>query len=97
MIWGRRFPIHGERAKPLDKAAAAAHVDCCVLCVCLRLCFVCGSNFNYHTGRKSTSAKAKWPIFVHSYHKTGPQTPQAEEESLNFNVLLLKIRGNMTF
>jgi hypothetical protein len=47
-----------------------------VLCVCLWLCFVCGSNFSYHTGRKSTSAKVKWPIFAHSYHKIGPQTPQ---------------------
>ncbi len=33
MIWGRRCPIHGERAKLLDRAVAAAHVDCCVLCV----------------------------------------------------------------
>ncbi len=40
MIWGCHCPIHGERAKPLDRAAAAAHVDCCVLCVCLWLCFV---------------------------------------------------------
>ncbi len=44
MIWGRRCPIHGERAKPLDRAAAA-HFDCCVLCVCLWLCFVWGGNF----------------------------------------------------
>ncbi len=40
MIWGRCCHIHGERAKPLDRAAAAAHVDCCVLCVCLWLCLV---------------------------------------------------------
>ncbi len=33
MIWGRRCPIHGERAKLLDRAAVAAHFDCCVLCV----------------------------------------------------------------
>ncbi len=33
MIWGCRRPIHGERAKPLDRVAAAAHFDCCVLCV----------------------------------------------------------------
>ncbi len=33
MIWGRRCPIHGERAKPLERAMVAAHVDCCVLCV----------------------------------------------------------------
>jgi hypothetical protein len=45
MIWGHHCPIHGKRAKPLDRAAVAAHVDCCVLCVCLWLCFVCGSNF----------------------------------------------------
>ncbi len=76
MILGHRCPIHGKRAKPLDRAAAAAHVDCCVLCLCLWLCFVCGSNFSYHTGRKSTSAKEKWPTFAHSYHKIGPQTPQ---------------------
>ncbi len=44
MIWGRRCPIHGRRAKLLDRAAAAAHVDCCVLCVCLWLCLVCGSD-----------------------------------------------------
>ncbi len=31
----------------------------------------------YHTSRKSTSAKAKWPIiFAHSNHKIGPQIPQ---------------------
>jgi hypothetical protein len=40
MIWGRRCPIHGERAKLLDRAVAPAHVDCCVLCVCLWLCLV---------------------------------------------------------
>ncbi len=45
MIWGCRCPINGERAKPLDRVAAAAHFDCCVLCVCLWLCFVRGSNF----------------------------------------------------
>jgi hypothetical protein len=28
MIWGHHCPIHGERAKPLDRVAAAAHVDC---------------------------------------------------------------------
>ncbi len=39
MIWGRRCPIHRERAKLLDRAVAA-HVDCCVLCVQLWLCFV---------------------------------------------------------
>ncbi len=33
MIWERRCPIHGERAKPIDRAAVAAHFDCCVLCV----------------------------------------------------------------
>ncbi len=33
MIGGRRCPIHRERAKPLEWAMAAAHVDCCVLCV----------------------------------------------------------------
>jgi hypothetical protein len=37
MIWGRCCSIHGERAKLLDRAAAAAHVGCCVCCV---LCFV---------------------------------------------------------
>ncbi len=36
-------PIHGERAKPLDMAVAAAHVDCCVLCVCLWLCLWVGA------------------------------------------------------
>ncbi len=80
MIWRRCCPIHGERAKPLDRAAVAAHVDCCVLCVCVSgcvwLCFVCGSNFSYHTGRKSTLVKAEWLIFAHSYHKIGHQTPQ---------------------
>jgi hypothetical protein len=40
MIWGHHCPIHGERAMPLDRAAAAAHVDCCVLCVCLWLSLV---------------------------------------------------------
>jgi hypothetical protein len=37
MIFGRRCPICGERAKQLDRAAAAAHVGYCVCCV---LCFV---------------------------------------------------------
>ncbi len=45
MTWGRRCPIHGERTKPMDRSAAAACFDCCVLCLCLWLCFVCGSNF----------------------------------------------------
>jgi hypothetical protein len=63
MIWGQRCPIHGERAKPLDRAATAAHFDCCVL-VCVCDCVLCvGATFSYHTGRKSTSAKAKWPTF----------------------------------
>ncbi len=66
-IWGHHCLIHPERAKLLDKAAAAAHFDCCV-CVCG--CVLCvGATFSYHMGRKSTSAKAKWPTFVHSYHK----------------------------
>jgi hypothetical protein len=30
MIWGRHCPIHGERAKLLDRVAAAAHFDCVV-------------------------------------------------------------------
>ncbi len=45
MIWGHHCPINGERAKPLDRVAAAAHFDCCVLYVCLWLCVVCGSDF----------------------------------------------------
>jgi hypothetical protein len=40
MIWGRRCPIQGERAKLLDRAVAATHFDCCVLCKYLWLCFV---------------------------------------------------------
>jgi hypothetical protein len=35
-----RCSIHGETAKLLDRVAVAAHVDCCVLCVCLWLCLV---------------------------------------------------------
>jgi hypothetical protein len=79
MIWGRHCPIHGERAKPLvgRRRLLMLIVVCCVcVCGCVWLCFVCWSDFSYHTGRKSTSAKAKWPIFAHSYHKIGPQTPQ---------------------
>jgi hypothetical protein len=65
MIWGRRCPIHGERAKPLERVAAAAHYDCCVCCVCVCGCVLCvGATFSYQTGR--TSAKAKWPIFARS-------------------------------
>jgi hypothetical protein len=45
MIWGHSCPIHGERVKPLDRAAMAVHFDCCVLCMCMWLYFVCGSNF----------------------------------------------------
>jgi hypothetical protein len=41
MIWGCHCPIHGERAKPLDRAAAAAHVDCCVLFVCVFVAVFC--------------------------------------------------------
>ncbi len=44
MIWGHHCCVNGERAKPLERAAAAAHFDCCVLCVCVWLCFVCESN-----------------------------------------------------
>ncbi len=66
-IWEYHCPIHGESAKPLNRAAAAAHFDCCV-CVCG--CVLCvGAIFSYYTGRKSTLAKAKWPTFAHSYHK----------------------------
>ncbi len=47
-------------------------VVCCVwVCGCV-LCV--GATFSYHTGRKSTLAKAKWPTFAHSYHKISPQT-----------------------
>jgi hypothetical protein len=62
-----------ERAKPLEGWVAAAHVGCCVLC-----CVVCSdlSKFSFHPGSKTISAKSKWPIFAHSYHKIGPQTPQ---------------------
>ncbi len=42
---GHCCPIHGERAKPQDRAVAAAHFYCCVLCVCLWLCFVCRFDF----------------------------------------------------
>jgi hypothetical protein len=37
-----------------------------------------GATFSYHTGRKSTSAKAKWPSSAHSYYKIGPQTHQMQ-------------------
>ncbi len=40
-----------------------------VCCVCVCGCGCVGPTFSYHTGRKSTLAKAKWPTFVHSYHK----------------------------
>ncbi len=55
-IWGHHCLIHRERAKPLDRAAVAAHFDCCV---CVSGCALCeGATFNYQTGRKSTLAKA---------------------------------------
>jgi hypothetical protein len=39
MSWWRRWPTHGERGlKPLEGRAAAAHVDCCVLCGCVLFC-----------------------------------------------------------
>ena len=39
MSWWRRWPTHGERGlKPLEGRAAAAHVDCCVLCGCVLCC-----------------------------------------------------------
>jgi hypothetical protein len=40
MSWWRRWPTHGERGlKPLEGGrAAAAHVDCCVLCGCVLCC-----------------------------------------------------------
>jgi hypothetical protein len=39
MSWWRRWPTHGERGlKPLEGRAAAAHVGCCVLWLCLVLC-----------------------------------------------------------
>jgi hypothetical protein len=63
---GAPLPYPWERAKPLNRAVAAAYNVCCVLCVCLLLCLVvfcvCASNFSYHTCKKSTLAKAKWPI-----------------------------------
>jgi hypothetical protein len=42
---GVRLPYYRARAKPLDGATEAARFGCCVLCVCLWLYFVCGSNF----------------------------------------------------
>jgi hypothetical protein len=74
MIWWRRWPNHGGRGlKPLEGRAAAAHFGCCVLCVlCLWLC----APFSYHTGRKSISAKAKWPTFAHSHQKMHHLTTQ---------------------
>jgi hypothetical protein len=48
-----------------------------VCCVCVSGCVLCvGATFSYHTGRKSTSVKAKWQTFAGSYCKIGPQTPQ---------------------
>ena len=39
MSWWHRWPTHGERRlKPLEGRAAAAHVDCCVLCGCVLCC-----------------------------------------------------------
>jgi hypothetical protein len=73
MIWGRHCPIHGERAKPLERAAVAAHFDCCVLCVCLWFAW---ATFSDQSGRKSTSAKAKWLTFAQSYHEICTQRPQ---------------------
>ncbi len=44
-----------------------------VYCVCGCGSVLCvGATFSYHTGRKSTSAKAKWPTFAHSYQKNWP-------------------------
>jgi hypothetical protein len=67
MIWGCRCHVNGERAKPLDGAVAAAHFDCCVLCVYLWFSILCvGATFSYHTGRKSTLAEANWSTFAGS-------------------------------
>ncbi len=64
---GALLPYQWRRAKPLDRVVVAAHFDCCV-CICG--CGLCeGLTFSYHTGRKSTSAKAQWPTFAHSYYK----------------------------
>ena len=61
MIWWCHCSTHGEReGKPLEGRAAAAHVDCCVLCGCVLCCarvctlylrgenmhFLCGANKN---------------------------------------------------
>jgi hypothetical protein len=38
-----------------------------VCCVCVCGCVLClGATFSYHTGRKATLAKAKWPPFAES-------------------------------
>jgi hypothetical protein len=64
---GALLPYPWRESKLLDRAVVAAHFGCGV-CVCG--CVLCvGATFICHTGRKSTSAKAKWPTFVHSYHK----------------------------
>ena len=39
MIWWCHCSTHGEReGKPLEGRAAAAHVECCVLCGCVLCC-----------------------------------------------------------
>jgi hypothetical protein len=64
MILGCCSLTHGERAKLLDRAAAAAHFVCDV-CVCG--CVLCvGATFINLAGRKSTLVKAEWPTFADS-------------------------------
>jgi hypothetical protein len=60
-----------ERAKPLEGRAAAAHVDCCVLCGCVLCCsrvhFLCGARENMtkkgeHDRWRQTELVSSWSV-----------------------------------
>ncbi len=59
MILGRRCPIHGGRGHSHWIGRQWLLILILVSCVCVCGCVLCvGATISYHTGRKSTSAKA---------------------------------------
>jgi hypothetical protein len=71
-----------ERAKPLEGRAAAAHVDCCVLCGCVVwLCFVLCSRTFYPFCRVEHPTKGDISPLFNARTNAKLLTPSSADES----------------